>query len=79
MKNYVMTKHTPTLAQSGLLAQLLQRQRCKVIELAQRRAHRRQVCAVFWSTLAWPWRALTAPRLVAGSAKPLVGTVANHT
>jgi hypothetical protein len=76
MKNYVMTKHTPTLAQNGLLAELLQRQRRKVIKLARRRAHHRQVFAVFWSNLTWPWRALTAPRLAAGSTKPLVGTVA---
>ena len=42
-----MTKSTPTLTQSGLLAVLLQRQRCKVIELARRRAHRQQARAVF--------------------------------
>src|SRR6478672_10977666 len=38
-KNYVMTKSNLTLTQSGLLAVLLQRQRHKMIELAQRRAH----------------------------------------
>jgi hypothetical protein len=44
-----MTKSNLTLTQSGLLAVLLQRQRHKVIELAQRRLHRRQVRAPFWS------------------------------
>jgi len=48
-----MTKSTPTLTQSGLLAVLLQRQRYKVIELARRRAHRQQACGVFRSTLNW--------------------------
>jgi hypothetical protein len=79
IRNYAMRKRTPTLVQSGLLAELLQRQRRKVIELARRRAHRKQVRAVFWSTLTWPWRALTTPRLVVDSAKPLVETVARRT
>jgi len=42
MKNkndYVITKSNLTLTQSGMLALLLERQRCKVIELARRRAH----------------------------------------
>ncbi|PYJ19471.1 MAG: hypothetical protein DME92_12350 [Verrucomicrobia bacterium] len=47
-----MTKSTPTLTQSGLLAVLLEHQRRKVIELARRRAHREQVRAAFWSILA---------------------------
>src|SRR4029077_9900872 len=42
-KNYVMTKSNLTLTQSGLLPVLLKRQRHKVIELAQRRPHGRQV------------------------------------
>ena len=72
-----MTKSTPTLTltQSGLLAILLQRQRHAVIELAGRRAHRHQMRAAFWSAFTWPWRALTAPRLVDDSAEPVVGTV----
>jgi hypothetical protein len=37
----ITRKLTPTLTQSGLLAVLLQRQRYKVIQLAQRRARRR--------------------------------------
>ena len=75
-----MTKSTPTLTltQSGLLAVLLQRQRYAVIELASRRAHRQHMRAAFWSALTWPWRALTAPRLVDDSAEPVVGTVPRH-
>jgi hypothetical protein len=71
----VMTKLTQTLTQSGLLAVLLEHQRSKAIELAQRRAHRAQLRAALWSTLIWPWRALMAPKLVHNPAKPLVGTV----
>jgi hypothetical protein len=74
-----MTKSTPTLTQSGLLAILLQYQRYKVFQLARRRARRKQVRAAFWITFAWPWHALTARRLVDDSAKPLVGTVPRHT
>jgi len=66
-----MRKLTPTLTltQSGLLAVLLQRQR-QVIQLTQRRTHHKQARAAFWSTLTWPWRALTAPTLVGDSAEP---------
>ena len=74
-----MRQSTPTLTQSGLLAVLLQRQRYKVIQLARRRAHRKHARAAFWSTLTWPFRALTAPRLVDDSAEPFVGTVPRHT
>jgi hypothetical protein len=56
-----MTRSTPTLTQSGLLAVLLQRQHYKVIQLAWRRAHRKHVLAALWSTLTWQWRALTVP------------------
>ena len=56
-----MRKLTPTLTQSGLLAVLLQRQRYKIGQLAWRRAQRNQMRAALWSTLTWPWRALTAP------------------
>ena len=71
-----MTKSTPTLTltQSGLLAVLLQRQRRQVIQLARRYAHRQHMRATLWSALSWPWRALTAPRLVDDSAEPLVET-----
>ena len=47
---------TQTLTQSGLLAVLLQRQRYKVIQLAQRRAHRKQRRAALWNNLTWPHR-----------------------
>ena len=70
---------TLTLTQSGLLAVLLKRQRSQVIELAQRRAHRQHMRAASWSALTWPFRALTAPRLVDDSAEPVVGTVPRHT
>ena len=74
-----MTKSTPTLTQSGLLAILLQRQRYAVVHLAWRRAHRQHMRAAFWSALTWPWRALTAPRPVDDSAEPVVGTLPRHT
>ena len=78
-KNYVITKSNLTLTQSGLLAVLLQRQRHKVIELAQLRAHGSQVRTPFWSTLTRRWRTLTARTLVDDSAKPSGGTVSCHT
>jgi|RhiMetdeSRZDD1v2_1073273.scaffolds.fasta_scaffold81727_7 hypothetical protein len=37
--DYVITKSNLTLTQSGMLSLLLERQRCRVIELARRRAH----------------------------------------
>jgi hypothetical protein len=77
-KNYVMTSPA-TLTQSGLLAVLLQRQRRKVIESVRRRTRREQVRAVFWSTLTWPWRSLTAATLVEDSAKPMIETVPRRT
>ena len=64
-----MTKSTPTLTQSGLLAVLLQRQRYKIFQLARRRAHRKRVRAAFWNTLTWLWRALTARSLVDSPAR----------
>jgi hypothetical protein len=69
----VMTKSTPTLTQSGMLAVLLQYQRYRVFQLARRRARRKQMRAALWSTLTWPWRALTAPTLLDDSAEPIVG------
>ena len=75
-----MTKLTPTLTQSGLLAVLLQRQRYKVFQLARRRAHRKHLRAAFWSTLTWPWRALTAaPTLLDDSAESIVGALRRRT
>jgi hypothetical protein len=64
-----MRKLTPTLAQSGLLAVLLQRQRYKISQLAWRRAQRKHMRAALWSTLTWPWRALTAPMPVRHSRR----------
>jgi hypothetical protein len=78
-RNYAMRKLTPTLTQSGLLAVLLQRQRYKVFQLARRRAHRKQMRAALWSTLTWPWRAVTAPKLVDDSAEPIVRAPRRHT
>ena len=77
-RNYVMPNLTPTLTQSGMLAVLLQRQRYAVFQLARRRAHRKDMRAAFWSTVTWPLRALTAPRFVDDSAKPLAGTLPPH-
>lgn len=75
----ITRKLNPTLTQSGLLAVLLQRQRYKVIQLAQRRAHRSYMRAALWNTLTWPYRALTASTLIGDSAEPFVGTVPRHT
>jgi len=66
-----MTKSTPTLTQSGLLAVLLQRQRYKTSQLAWRRAQRRHMRAALWSTLTRAWRALTAPMPVRHSRRAL--------
>jgi len=66
-----MTRSTPTLTQSGLLAVLLQRQHYKVIQLARRRAHRKHMLAAFWSTLSWPWPALRVPMPVRVSHRAL--------
>ena len=66
-----MRKLTPTLTQSGLLAVLLQRQRYKIRQLACRSAQREQMRAALWSTLTWPWRALTAPAPVRHSRRAL--------
>src|SRR4029077_6703173 len=68
-----MRKLTPTLTQSGLLAVLLERQRYKIRELARRRVQRNQMRAALWSTLPWPWRALTAPKSVRHSRRALRG------
>src|SRR6266699_6429433 len=66
-----MRKLTPTLTQSGLLAVLLQRQRYKISQVAWRRAQRKHMRAAVWSTLAGPWRALTAPVPVRHSPRAL--------
>jgi hypothetical protein len=51
-RNCIATS-TATLTQSGLLAELLQHQRRKVMELTQRREQREQVCGFFRSSLTW--------------------------
>ena len=66
-----MTRSTPTLTQSGLLAVLLQRQHYKVIQLAWRRAHRKHVLAALWGTLTSPWRPLTVSMPVRVSHRAL--------
>src|SRR5258707_13952447 len=66
-----MRKLTPTLTQSGLLAVLLERQRYKIRQLARRGAQRKHMRAALWSTLTWPWRALTAPVPVRHSRRAL--------
>jgi hypothetical protein len=70
-KEYVMRKSTPTLTQSGLLAVLLQRQRYKIRRLVWRRGQRKHLRVAVWSTLTWPWRALTAPMPVRHSRRAL--------
>ncbi len=52
-KSHVLSKSTPTLTKSGLLAVLLQRQHDKVIELAERRADSGQMRSAFSSALTW--------------------------
>ena len=74
-----MKKLTQTLTQSGLLPVLLQRQRYRVIQLAERRAHRKHTGAALWNALTWPYRALRTPTFVDDSAEPFVGTVTRHT
>lgn len=74
-----MRKLTSTLTQSGLLAVLLQRQRYKAIQLAQRRAHRKHMRTALWNALTWPYRALTAQTVVGNSAERFVGTVPRRT
>jgi hypothetical protein len=70
-----MTTSTLTLTQSGLLFELLERHHRKAIQLARRRAHRKQLRAACWSILVSPRRALTASMPVDDSAEPALGTV----
>jgi len=51
-RNYVATS-TPTLTQSGLLAELLRYQHRKVIQLTERRGLREQGRGFFGNSLAW--------------------------
>jgi len=74
-----MTKSTPTLTQSGLLAVLLQRQRYKVFQSVYRCAQRKRVRAAFCNALTWTWRALTKPTLLDDSTEPIVRAPRRHT
>jgi hypothetical protein len=74
-----MTKSTPTLTQSGLLAVLLQRQRYKVSQMARRHAQRKGVRAAFWNALTSMWRARTGQTLLDDSAEPIVKARKRHT
>src|SRR5439155_8472882 len=67
---------TPTLTQSGLLAVLVQSQRYKVIQLAQRGAHRKHVRAAVWSILTWPNHSTT---YLNPSTKPIPMSPSLHT
>jgi len=69
-KNYIRTSNA-TLTQSGLLAVLLQRQRDKAIELAQRRTRHKQGRSFFGNC----WRALHGDTL----RRRFGGIVARHT
>ena len=73
-KNYVMISPA-TLTQSGLLAELLQRQRRKGIELARRRTRHEQVRAVFWKR----WHALHGATVGRLFRRGFGGTVPRHT
>lgn len=58
-KGHILPKSTLTLTQSGLLTVLLQHQRRKAMEMAQRRTHREQMRLTFWGSLTGVWHALT--------------------
>jgi hypothetical protein len=66
---------TLTLTQSGLLAVLLERQRCKAIELTSRRARREKMHVTFWKTLKGLLHSRRVKTLVNHSGKPLIGTL----
>jgi hypothetical protein len=73
-----MSKSTPTLTQSGLLAVLLQRQRY-VSYLARRQADRKHQHNAVWSGLTRAWRAFRAPKLLDDSGLPTVRVSRRHT
>ena len=78
-ENYVITRSTPTLAKSGLLAVLQQRQRDRVFQLARRDAQRKQARAAFLS--AFNWLSGHAPSAVAGRPfrREFEGSLPRHT
>jgi hypothetical protein len=74
-----MSKSTPTLTQSGLLAVLLQRQRYRLFQLARRRAHHKHLRAAIWSILTRVWRMLTPAKPLDDSAVPIAVARGRHT
>lgn len=66
-----MSKSTPTLTQSGLLAVLLQRQRY-VSHFARHRARRKHLHTAVWSGLTAAWQTLRARKLLDDSGLPTV-------
>jgi hypothetical protein len=62
-KHNTMTRTTPTLSQSGLLAVLLARQHYKAVQLARRRARFRQMRTAFLSAFRRPFSARQEPLL----------------
>jgi hypothetical protein len=76
-KNYIAIS-TPTLTQSGLLAELLQHQQhCKMMELARRREEREQGHGFFRNSLA---RLLARARSVSAARPFRRGlTIPRHT
>lgn len=73
-----MSKSTPTLTQSGLLAVLLQRQRY-VSHLARRRADRKHQRNAVWSGLTRAWRVFRSPKMLGDSGLPNVRVNRRHT
>jgi len=77
-KSHVLAKSTLTLTQSGLLAVLLQRQHDKVIELAERRAHRGQMRSTFSSALTWLLPRARAAKSSRAFRRGIGGTLPRH-
>ena len=75
-KNYVGTS-IATLTQSGLLAEMLQHQRRRVIELNQRRTHREEGRGFFRNSLTW--LLARSQNITAGRRFRRGLTVARHT
>jgi hypothetical protein len=78
-KRVLSPKATPTLTQNGWLAVLLERQHCKAVRSAWRRARREKMRAGLWETFIWLLPAPRARMLARNSAKPLIGTIPHHT
>ena len=78
-KRVLPPKALPTLTQSGLLAVLLERRRSRVIQSAWRHAWHYKMRAAYLRTVAWLLRARGARTFRGDSAKPLIGTVQEHT